>query len=68
MLKSLEIQENKLNNKLGIKSLIFNKNVFLKTDEILHFLIKNDINLIVLAGFFAKNTRKLTKSISRQNH
>ena len=38
---------------LGIESLIFSKSQFLKTDEILMFLDKNDINLIVLAGGFS---------------
>ena len=48
--------------KLGIKSLIFTKEQFLKTDEILQFLLKNDINLIVLAGFLLKIPEILTKS------
>ncbi len=48
--------------KLGIKSLIFNKHDFLKTDEILHFLLKNNINLIVLAGFLLKIPENLIKA------
>lgn len=48
--------------KLGIKSLIFNKHDFLKTDEILHFLLKNNINLIVLAGFLLKIPENLLKA------
>jgi phosphoribosylglycinamide formyltransferase-1 len=48
--------------KLGIKSLVFNKEQFLKTDEILQFLLKNDINLIVLAGFLLKIPENLIKS------
>ncbi|PJA07011.1 MAG: phosphoribosylglycinamide formyltransferase [Flavobacteriales bacterium CG_4_10_14_0_2_um_filter_32_8] len=45
--------------KLGIKSLTFNKHDFLKTGEILNFLRKNDINLIVLAGFLLKIPKNL---------
>jgi phosphoribosylglycinamide formyltransferase 1 len=48
--------------KLGIKSLIFNKEQFSKTDEILRFLAKNDINLIVLAGFLLKIPENLIKT------
>ena len=48
--------------KLGIKSLIFTKHQFLKTDEILHFLLKNDVNLIVLAGFLLKIPQNLLKA------
>jgi phosphoribosylglycinamide formyltransferase 1 len=48
--------------KLGIKSLVFNKEQFLKTDEIVHFLLKNDINLIVLAGFLLKIPKNLIKA------
>ena len=48
--------------KLGIKSLVFNKEDFFKTDEILRFLDINDIDLIVLAGFLLKIPRKLIKS------
>src|SRR3989304_791179 len=48
--------------KLEIKSLIFNKHDFLKTDEILHFLLKNDINLIILAGFLLKIPENLLKA------
>lgn len=47
--------------KLGIKSLVFNKEQFLKTDEIVQFLLKNDINLIVLAGFLLKIPKNLIK-------
>ena len=46
---------------LGIESLIFSKSQFLKTDEILTFLDKNDINLIVLAGFLLKIPENLIK-------
>ena len=48
--------------KLGVKSLIFNKEQFLKTFEILHYLIKNDVNLIVLAGFLLKIPENLIKA------
>lgn len=48
--------------KLNIKSLIFTKEQFLKTDKILHFLLKNNINLIVLAGFLLKIPENLIKS------
>ena len=48
--------------KLGIKSLVFDKNHFSKNDDILHFLDINDIDLIVLAGFLLKIPKKLIKS------
>lgn len=48
--------------KLGIESLVFNKSDFSKTDDIVHFLIKNDINLIVLAGFLLKIPENLLKA------
>lgn len=48
--------------KLGIKSILFEKEDFLKTDKILHFLIKNDIKLIVLAGFLLKMPKNLIKA------
>lgn len=48
--------------KLGIKSKIFTKDEFLKTDEILRFLNENDINLIILAGFLLKIPQNLIKS------
>src|SRR5690606_30847667 len=48
--------------KLNIKSLVFTKEQFSKTDEILHFLLKNDINLIVLAGFLLKIPENLIKA------
>jgi phosphoribosylglycinamide formyltransferase-1 len=48
--------------KLGIKSKVFTKDEFLKTDNILHFLHENNINLIVLAGFLLKIPQNLIKS------
>lgn len=48
--------------KLSIKSLVFNKEQFLKTDEILQFLQKNDINLVILAGFLLKIPENLIKA------
>lgn len=48
--------------KLDIKSLVFDKAQFLKTDEILQFLQENNINLIVLAGFLLKIPDNLIKS------
>ena len=48
--------------KLGVKSLVFEKSQFEKTDKILHFLLKNDINLIVLAGFLLKIPQNLIKA------
>jgi len=48
--------------KLGIKSQVFNKQAFSKTDDILNVLIKNNINLIVLAGFLLKIPENLTKA------
>ena len=48
--------------KLDIKSLVFDKDQFLKTDEILQFLQENNINLIVLAGFLLKIPENLIKS------
>jgi phosphoribosylglycinamide formyltransferase-1 len=48
--------------KLGIESLVFSKLNFSKTGDILHFLIKKDINLIVLAGFLLKIPENLIKS------
>ena len=48
--------------KLGIKSKVFTKEEFLKTDEILHFLQENEINLIVLAGFLLKIPENLIKA------
>ena len=48
--------------KLGIKSLVFSKTDFLKTDDILHFLDINEIDLIILAGFLLKIPKKLIKS------
>ncbi len=50
--------------KLGIKSFVFNKEQFLKTDEIVHFLVKNDINLIILAGFLLKIPENLIKTFT----
>lgn len=40
--------------KVGVNSLVFDKQDFLKTDEIVDFLVKNEINWIVLAGFLLK--------------
>ncbi len=48
--------------KLGVKSYIFNKTDFTKTDQILRFLQENNINLIVLAGFLLKIPENLIKS------
>lgn len=48
--------------KLGIKSLIFTKDEFYKTDKILQFLNENSINLIVLAGFLLKIPKNLIGS------
>ena len=47
---------------LGVKSLVFSKSDFLENDDILRFLAKNDINLIVLAGFLLKIPENLIKS------
>lgn len=52
--------------KLGIKSLVFSKEQFLKTDEIVQFLVKNDINLIVLAGFLLKIPENVIKQFSNK--
>ncbi len=48
--------------KLGIKSRVFSKEEFLKTDEILRFLNENSINFVVLAGFLLKIPEKLIKA------
>jgi len=48
--------------KLNIKSHVFDKYNFSKTDEILSFLNENDINLIVLAGFLLKIPKNLIKA------
>ena len=48
--------------KLGVKSYIFNNDEFSKTDGILKFLIKNDINFIILAGFLLKIPQNLIKA------
>jgi len=47
--------------KLNIKSHIFSKSDFSKTDSILHILEKNNINMIVLAGFLLKIPKNLIK-------
>lgn len=47
--------------KLGIKSKVFTKDEFLKTDDILRFLLENDINFIVLAGFLLKMPENIIK-------
>jgi phosphoribosylglycinamide formyltransferase 1 len=47
---------------LGIKSHIFSKSDFLENDDILHILHKNDINIIVLAGFLLKIPKNLIKA------
>lgn len=47
---------------LGVKSLVFSKEEFLKTDNILQFLVINDIKLIVLAGFLLKIPQNLIKA------
>ena len=52
--------------KLNIKSLVFNKDQFLKTDEILQILVNYDINLIVLAGFLLKIPENLIKQFSNK--
>ncbi|PCJ24704.1 MAG: phosphoribosylglycinamide formyltransferase [Flavobacteriales bacterium] len=51
---------------LGIKLVVFNKSEFLEKDNILHVLTKNDINLIVLAGFLLKIPQNLIKSFSHK--
>ena len=48
--------------KLGIKSLVFSKNDFLNTDQIVQKLQENDINLVVLAGFLLKIPKNLIKA------
>lgn len=48
--------------KIGIKTIVFSKREFLNTDNILHFLDENNINLIVLAGFLLKIPENLIKS------
>ena len=48
--------------KLGIEALIFDKHEFVKTGDILHFLLKNKISLIVLAGFLLKIPQNLIKA------
>lgn len=52
--------------KLNIESCFFNTFQFLETDEILHFLTKNNINLIVLAGFLLKIPENLIKSFPNE--
>lgn len=46
-------------NKLGIQSRVFEKEQFLKSDEIVRFLHENDINMVVLAGFLLKIPQNL---------
>lgn len=48
--------------KLGIKSKVFTKEEFIKTDKIVRFLTENNINLIVLAGFLLKIPQNLLKA------
>lgn len=48
--------------KIGIKSKVFTKDEFIKTDDILHFLHENDINFIILAGFLLKIPENLIKA------
>ncbi|MCB0400815.1 MAG: phosphoribosylglycinamide formyltransferase [Flavobacteriales bacterium] len=45
--------------KLGVESAVFSKADFEKSDDILHFLTKNNINLVVLAGFLLKIPQKM---------
>lgn len=52
--------------KLGIPAKIFSKDEFLKSDEILHFLVENNINLIILAGFLLKIPENLIKKFSNK--
>lgn len=52
--------------KLNIKSLVFTREQFVKTDEIVNFLVRNDINLIVLAGFLLKIPENLIKMFSNK--
>ncbi len=47
---------------LGIKSLVFQKDDFSKNNDILSFLAKNNINLIILAGFLLKIPKNLIKA------
>lgn len=48
--------------KLGVKSLVFDKTNFSKTNDVLNFLDINDIDLIVLAGFLLKIPKNLIGS------
>ena len=48
--------------KLGIKSKIFTKQEFQKSDEIVQFLKKNDIKWIVLSGFLLKTPQNLLQA------
>ena len=45
--------------KLDVKSLVFNQHDFSKTDEIVRFLTKNDVNWVILAGFLLKIPQNL---------
>ena len=48
--------------KLNIQSLVFNRTQFFETNEIPQILIKNNIDLIVLAGFLLKIPENLIKA------
>jgi phosphoribosylglycinamide formyltransferase-1 len=48
--------------KLDIKSHVFDKSDFQKNDNVLRFLVKNDTNMIVLAGFLLKIPKNLLKA------
>lgn len=52
--------------KLDVKSLVFDKTNFSKTNDVLNFLDINDIDLIVLAGFLLKIPKKLITSFSNK--
>ena len=48
--------------KLKIESFVFNKKQFLETGEVLQFLTKNRIDLVILAGFLLKIPENLINS------
>ena len=52
--------------KLGVKSATFSKSDFSENDKILHFLLKNDIKWIILAGFLLKIPQNLTKAFANK--
>ncbi|MDG1477108.1 MAG: phosphoribosylglycinamide formyltransferase [Vicingaceae bacterium] len=51
---------------MNVTSHVFTKSDFLNTDEILHILAKNNVNLIVLAGFLLKIPENLIKKFSNK--